>query len=364
VGRLTEAAAAYEEGLEITRRVSDTSTGGYLISNLAALRSYTGRLDQAVDLMTQSLTAARAMGDTAAMVYAHTSLARYLLEANNLVGAREQVERSLEMNANTPAIYRVVALTNLGLISMAEGNADSAAAAFDLALPPAMSGGFAFQRFRILSAQVRLAIGRKDPIAARRLVTVAKTVADSLGAPDAELAVLELMGSVAELERRPEASRFFLDAIDLLESWRGRLAMGDLRLGIAEPQWSVYEGAIRTLLDRGEVATAFEVAERARARMLLEVMAERSVARDGSPEAAVKQRLRQRFEESLAGGDSAQERVVAAELRVLRDSLELLESIGKNDPRALIRHPSPASLAEIRAGLLSGAGTMLYSVFW
>lgn len=127
VGRLTEAAAAYEEGLSITRRVSDTSTGGYLISNLAALRSYTGRLDQAVELMTQSLASARALGDTASMVYAYNSLAEYLLKAQNVAGARVQVERSLAISARTPAIYRVIALIDLGLIAIAEGDVDSAA---------------------------------------------------------------------------------------------------------------------------------------------------------------------------------------------------------------------------------------------
>jgi CHAT domain-containing protein len=365
VGRLTEAAAAYEEGLGITRRVSDTSTGGYLISNLAALRSYTGRLDQAVDLMTQSLASARALGDTASMVYAHNSLAEYLLKANNVAAAREQVERSLAISARSPAIYRVIALIDLGLIAMAEGDLDSAAATFERALPPAVSGGFAFERFRILAAQVRLAVGRGDRMAARRLVTMAKTVADSLGAPDAELDVLALLGSVAELERRPDASRFFLQGIELLESWRGRLAMGDLKLGITEPKWRVYEGAIRTLFDRGNAAAAFQVAERARARMLLEVMAERNVAREASPEAALKQRLRQRFEEAEAGGDSSQKRIVAAELAALRDSLESLEaSTAPGDPRATMRHPSPAPLAEIRARLLGRPDVAVFSVFW
>lgn len=365
VGRLTEATAAYEEGLAITRAVSDTSTGGYLISNLAALRSYTGRLDQAIDLMTQSLASARALGDSASMVYAHNSLAEYFLKANNLTAAREQVERSLPLSGPAPAIYRVIALINLGLIAMAEGNPDSAAASFERALPAAVGGGFAFERFRILAAQVRLAVGRKDPIAARRLVRVAKTVADSLGAPEAELDLLALLGSVAELEGRPDASRFFLEGIDLLESWRGRLSMGDLRLGIAEPKWNVYEGAIRTLLNRGQVAAAFAVAERARARMLLEVMAERSAADEASPEAELKQRLRERFEEAAAGGDSSQTRIVAAELQALRDSLESLESAaGGVDPRASMRHPSPASLAEIRTRLLGRPETALFSVFW
>jgi len=365
VGRLTEAAAAYEEGLAITRLVSDTSTGGYLISNLAALRSYTGRLDQAVDLMTQSLASARALGDSASMVYAHNSLAQYYLKANNLTAAREQVERSLPLSGAAPAIYRAIALIDLGLIAMAEGNPDSAAATLERALPLTVRGGFAFERFRILAAQVRLAVGRRDLIAARRLVRVAETVADSLGAPDAELDVLALRGSVAELEGRADASRFFLEGIDLLESWRGRLSMGDLRLGIAEPKWQVYEGAIRTLLHRGRVAAAFAVAERARARMLLEVIAERDVAREASPAAELKQRLRARFEEAAAGGDSSQTRIVGGELQALRDSLELLESVaGGDDPRAAMRHPSPAPLAEIRTKLLHRPEAALFSVFW
>jgi CHAT domain-containing protein/tetratricopeptide (TPR) repeat protein len=355
-GRLTEAAAAYEEGLAITRRVSDTSTGGYLISNLAALRAYTGRYDQAIELMRQSLASARVTGDTSSIVYAHNSLAEYFLKLNNLAAAREQVEQSLAISGGTPAIYQVIGLINLGLIAIAENNPDSAQAAFARALPSAVSGGFAFERFRILSAQVRLAVDQGDRRSARRLVNIAKTVADSLGSSDAELDALTLEGRVAELEGRPEASRSFLEGIDLLESWRGRLAMGDLRLGITEPKWAVYEGAIRTLLARGDTTGAFGVSERARARMLLEVMAERSSTRDAPAEVAIKQRLRQRFEESSAGGDSSQQRIVAEELRALQDSLEQLER-SRN-------HPAPAPLAEIRDRLLKDQETALVSVFW
>ena len=364
VGRLSEAAVAYEEGLSITRQIADTSTGGYLTSNLAALRAYTGRLDQAVELMTQSLESARALDDTASMVYAHNSLAEYFLKAGNAGAAREQVERSLALEGRSPAIYRVIALINLGLISMAEEQPDSAAASFNRALGPAVSGGFAFERLRILAAQVRLAIGRRDRVAARRLVNIARTVADSLGAPDAELDVLVLQGTVAELERSPDAPRFFLDGIALLESWRGRLAMGDLRLGITEPKWAVYEGAIRTLLASGEVAAAFDVAERARARMLLEVMAERGMSNRSSREAALKRRLRERSEEVGAGADTAEKRLVAAELQALQDSLAALESGVGQDASASVRHPVPAALAEIRSRLLDRPDVAMFSVFW
>lgn len=358
VGRLGEAAEVYEEGLAITRQLSDTSTGGYLISNLAALRAYTGRLDQAVELMTQSLAAATALRDTASIVYAHNSLAEYLLKVGNLKAAREHVEQALPLSPRAPAIYRVIALINLGLIGMAEGRPDSASASFDRALGPAVTGGFAFERFRILTGQVRLAVGRSDRAAARRLVTVAQAVADSLGSPDVELEVLALLGSVAELEQRPDASRFFEDGIALLESWRGRLAMGDLKLGITEPKWKIYEGAIRTRFSRGEAAAAFDIAERARARMLLEIIAERSASGESVPEMALKQRLRERSEEAGAGADTAEKRVVDAELAALRDSLAQLET------RSSLRHPAPASLGEIRARLLGRPDVAIFSVFW
>jgi CHAT domain-containing protein len=189
-------------------------------------------------------------------------------------------------------------------------------------------------------------------------VTVARAVADSLGAPDSDLDVLALEGSVAELERRPDASRFFLDGIGLLESWRGRLAMGDLKLGITAPKWAVYEGAIRTLFDRGDAAAAFDVAERARARMLLEVIAERSGSGRPASEAGLKQRLRERSEEAGAGADAAEKRIVEAELAALRDSLAALETLPS------VRHPAPAPLAEIRARLLGRPDAALFSVFW
>ncbi len=365
VGRLPEAAAAYEEGLAITRRIADTSTGGYLISNLAGLRAYTGRYDQAIDLMTQSLASAVALGDTGSMVYAHNALADYYLKVNNVPAARNHLERSLALPTGYPAIYQVIALANLGEIAAAERQPDSADAVLARALPLALAGGFAYERFRILAGQTRLALGRGDPRQARRLLGVAAVVADSLGSPEADLTVLALRGSVTELEGRPGASRFFLQGVDLLESWRGRLAMGDLKLGIAEPRWAIYEGAIRTLLAEDRLADAFAVSERARARMLLEVMAERNADRRVSPEALLKQRLRERFEESTAGGDSAQVRVVGEELRVLQDSLATLERRGTRtgQPGTAI-HPAPASLADIQQRLLGDSGTTLLTIFW
>ncbi|MBM4186882.1 MAG: CHAT domain-containing protein [Gemmatimonadetes bacterium] len=364
VGRLPEAVAAYEEGLARARRLADTSTAGVLISNLAALRSYTGRLDLAIELMEESLRSARAVGDSSSISYALTSLGDYYLKAGNRAEARARLTQALAISASqVPTVYRVMALVNLGRIEMADGLPDRARTTLDQALPLTVSGGFGLERFEIHQALAILAIGRGDARAARREAALARTVADSLGSPDVDFRSLELDGRVREMEARPDAPRRFLEAIELLESWRGRMALGDLRLGLAEPRWSVYEGAIRSLLARGDTVTAFEVTERARARRLLEILAERNPAAGAPLAAALKQRLRERFEERAAVGDSVG-RLLDREIAALIDSLQALEAADPSAQRSAARHPRPISLNRIREALLGDGGTAILSIFW
>ena len=365
VGRLPEAGAAYEEGLVLARSLADTSTAGVIISNLAALRAYTGRLDLAIALMEGALLSARAVGDSSSIAYALNSLGDYYRQAGNHAKARARLTESLGISAaQSPAVYRVMARLNLGLVELAEGSSSQATATLEQALPPAVSGGFGLERFEIHAALASLAIGRRDAGVARRHLAAARTIADSLGSPDVEFRTLELEGRVRELEGRADAPRQFLQAIEFLESWRGRLALGDLRLGLAEPRWSVYEAAIRSLLAHGDTVRAFDVAERAKARTLLEIVAERNPSEQALPVAALKQRLRQKYEERTAATDSVA-RVLDLEIGALTDSLQLMEAAdGSRDGRTATRYPRPASLADVRAALLGSDKTAIYSVFW
>jgi CHAT domain-containing protein len=365
VGRLRDATDAYEEGLAVARGVSDTSTAGVIISNLAALRAYTGRLDQAIQLMQEALGYAAAVGDSASIVYARNSLADYHRKAGNRAEARAQLTASLAVGAaQVPAVYRLIAFVNLGLIEMAEGQATEAQATLERALPLAAAGGFGLERFQIHSALARLALARRDLASARRQTGMARVIADSIASPDVEVRALELEGRLREAEGRGDAPGRFLEAIDLLESWRGRLALGDLALGIVEPRWSVYEGAVRTLLQAGDAEAAFTVAERARARLLLEIMAERQAEGQGQVAAALKQRLRERYQERSGTTDSLR-RGLDAEIAALTDSLASLEAVDlARDPGAAARYPRPASLSRVRAALLADGNPAILSMFW
>ncbi len=161
----------------------------------------------------------------------------------------------------------------------------------------------------------------------------------------------------------PEA---YLAAIDMLESWRGRLALGDLRMGVAEPRWGIYEGAIRTLLAEGRAADAFEVAERARARLLLELLAERDASRpESSRPEQIRQQLRARFQERLAASEDGERAALDLEIRQITTSLTQIEAdVKRRDPAAAAAlYPQPALLAEVQAKVL-GSGQALLAFFW
>lgn len=362
VGRLTDADRAYEEGLQVARALADTSTAGVLRSNLAALRAYAGRTDDAIALMSESLDAAQVIGDTSGMVYAFNSLAAYYLDVGNRAAARAYLERSLAAGtAQSPAIYRVVALVNLARIELAEGRIRAADSVSSAAVALTEGGGFVFERVRAYQVRCAVALRRRDVPGARRALAAAHALADSLGSPQVEVDLLTLEGRVRELERRSDAAQAFLQAIDLLESWRGRLALGDLRLGLAEPRWQVYEGAIRTLLAAGDTAGAFVVGERARARTLLEILAERDPGPGADARPALRQRLRQRFEQRRGTTDPGDQRTLDAEIRALTASLGRMEGAL---PRAELLAPRPASVELVRTRLLASGDAALLAVFW
>ena len=208
---------------------------------------------------------------------------------------------------------------------------------------------------------------RGRPAEALAFARTAHRLADSLGDPDAQFEAIEAEGqSLEAAHERGAATRAWLSAIDLLESWRGRLAIGDLRAGVTAPRWSAYEGAIRLLLENGQDAAAFAVAERARARLLLELLAVRgaSNADAGDPRgAALKRELRERYAERV-DADETRRPALDREIALLTDELAGRERAARAaDPRSGARYPAPAALAELQQKLLL-PGRALATFFW
>ena len=356
-GRLGEAEAMYQEGLRLADSLGNVWTRFHLQSNLAYLRRSSGDLDEALRLMTASLQGAAQLPDTQGMVYAHNSLAEFYMSSGNRRLARRHLEQSLAMNQRVAAIFRVIALADLGTLQALDSPDSVAEKTLAAALKMADSGGFGLQRVTTRGALARLAVNRGQPRAALEWADAAVSIADSMEAPEAQIEALEARAAALEAARRSDASKAYLRGIELLESWRGRLALGDLRMGVAVPRWSIYEGAIRTLLAQGETELALAVAERARARLLLEVMADRDASRPAASALDdVRRSIRTMFEERAAIGEPAEQTALEQNLDRLTDSLAKLEA-------GRAGHPVPTSIERLRLELLT-PGRALLTFFW
>ena len=354
LGRYDEARQAYEEALAIFRRLGGVEGQARVLYNLANTYGASGDVPHAVSLMTEAQHLAEQIQEPRGLGFIHNDLAELYINAGNPATARRHLEAALGYTRASGFVYgRIHSLEELGRLDLAEGRLEAADTLLREALTLADSTGFRHERAMVRAGLARTRAALQDARAARKWADAALWLADSLGDPEVQFEALAARAKALEVSRAHDPQPY-LRAINLLESVRGRLALGDLRLSIAAPHTDVYEGAIRALLAQHRPVAAFEVAERARARMLLDLMAEGSVARAARTRAdSVRQELRDRFA-ALAEARAATRPSIEAEINALTDSLAALErSAATGDARVGLWFPAPASLAAIRSGLLA-----------
>jgi CHAT domain-containing protein/tetratricopeptide (TPR) repeat protein len=365
VGRLSEAESLYQEGMSLARTFGAPWYAAYLASNLAYLRATIGDESGALGFMTESLRSAEQLADTQAMVYALNSTAEFYQRSGNRAAARAALERASAVNQRVIPLYRLITLVDQGLLELEDSRISSAEEALTRARQLADASDYGLQGVQARVGLSGVALARGERATALRWADEAVRIADSLGSPEVMIDALAARARAREAAGRQDAADAFLAGIELLESWRGRLALGDLAIGVADPRWDIYEGAIRVLMRRGAEADAFAVAERGRARFLLNVIAERDASRPASSRAVeLGRRLRQRSDEHASTQDATDRRLLAREIAALTDSLaSLTRSDSAGDPRAAVQHPAPATLDEITAHL-AAPGRSLLAFFW
>ena len=365
LGRFTDAVAVYDSSLRIARRLGNPESIARVEYNLGEIRRQTGNPDEALVLFTDALARAEQIGEVRGMAFIQGGLAELYASAGARTEVRSHLERALKLNTGAKLVYgQLQNIEALGRLAIAEQHPRVADSILRTALAMADSGHYGKERSTIRSALARAAAASGRGAAAKRWSSEAVHIADSLGDPEPEAEARAARGVALEASHDPEASAAYVDAMDLLESWRGRLVLGDLRMGVAEAHLDIYEGAIRTLLAAGRQLDAFHVAERARARLLLELMAERDLrAGQRSRDDGLRQNLRELFS---ARGDANGKDVarIDREIRSLTNALDSEEiSARARDARAGVSYPVPAQANELRAGLLPN-GRGLIAFFW
>lgn len=366
LGRFDEALASYDEALAIFERSGARSRMAMPLLNAANVHASLGDRDRSLEMHGRSLRISVETNSLYGQGINHNDLGELTLGAGNLPAAREHLEKALAIGRSAPFVYiELVALEHLGRLQLEAGDLEASRARLNEALTIADAKGYGRQRVIVRAVLARTQARRGDRDGALALADEAVRQAVALEDPEAEFEALEARAFVLEAAGARGAAAAYLRAIDLLESLRGRLALGDLRMGIAEPHFSVYEGAIRALMRDERIADAFDVAERARARTLLQLMAARGSAGGGlTGEAGVLRKLREASEALATAPKEARASWQREVDGLTKELTQEEENARRLDPAAAAsRYAWTAPLSRLRSDLLR-PGRALLAFFW
>lgn len=323
-----------KQALSLMKTLGDKSGVATVLGNVANIFQDLDKKQEALDYYLQALAMKRELGDRASEATTLNNIGQlygnlgYYPEALKYYGEAAQVARAVN-NPRTEA----AALTNLGAVYSWMGDKQKALSYYVQALP--------------LRRAVKDADGE-----ATTLFNMAVVKRDQ--------------GSLDESRQSIEA------AIELVESLRGRISNRELRTSYFATVQNYYSFYIDLLMRMhkqrpaaGNDARALQVSERARARALLETLAEANVdIRQGvdpvliERERAIQKALNSKAQEQvklLTGAQGgAQAKAIAGEIDRLTTELQQVETeIRQTSPRyAALTQPQPLTLKEIQSQVL------------
>ena len=123
--------------------------------------------------------------------------------------------------------------------------------------------------------EARRQLGRKE--AAWKAYETAVRIAGSVGKPETLWRAHGRLGRLAEgAKRDQEAFDHYAEAIQIIETMRSELGDSGLKAQFMENKLQLYEWMIRLLLNTGQDEEAFRYLERAKARVMLDMLQEKS----------------------------------------------------------------------------------------
>lgn len=380
LGEVESSLEHYHQALDIAREIGDQRAEAVALSNIGTLHKQLGETDESIGYYRQALALALTTGDRFTEAAAHCNLGWAAVAEERYHDAEAPLTRCLEVAREIGDREReVLAQLNLSHAQLELGDParsqQLAAAAGRLARDAGDRNGEAWAQLAL--GEAALAAG--DAVAAldhqRTGLAIWRDI-DRRGGVAQSL--LEIGRAERALGNLDAARQSLAEALDLVESLRTEVAVQEMRSSFLASKQEFYESYIDLLmeLDRGAPAEgwdarALRTAERARARGLLDALAEvPGEIRHGVDPAllAEERRLRQRLNarerdrgELASSGAPGEAEAVAREIQALRAEYRTLEArIRTSSPRyAALTQPEPLSSGTIRQRLLDADTVLL-----
>lgn len=370
MGQLQRALEHQQQALALFRTLGEPRHEGVALGNLSDTLLRMGEYERALEYNNQGLALVRAANDQLQEAIFLNGNGVIYFNLGQWRTALDYYQQALALNRKSGNQHQeAYTLSNIGVASLSLGKYEQALDYLRQALPLHRAAGAqrgeAHTLFQ-LGAVYRLT---GEPQQARESFEAALTLSQAASVPDLEAHIRDALSLVAQDRGDFTAARKYGEqAIELTESARAAVSSGQSRAAFLASKQSFYEHYIDLLMrmpsaspgERNDVE-ALRVSERARARSLLDLLAEaRADIRQGADssllarERMLQQQLnvRARAQTRLLSGKhtDAQAETIAKEITTLANqSQEIKERIRTSSPRyAALTQPQPLKTVEIQ----------------
>ncbi len=292
-------------------------------------------------------------------------------EMGQLKAARQTLEQALAIDRHLGSRWAIAYdLRNIALTQLRQGEPAAALPLLDEALALTAAIGN-----RINQAKVLLALGETRQ-ALGQLPEAERSYREALSLADAMLlrevrwrALFGLAGVATARGDRPAAVAFNDQAIGTIEEMRAEIRLDQLKDGFLTNKMDVYAAQVELLVDLGRVEEAFAVAERSRARSLIDLLGQQRLSLAGSVDGQLYEgqlRLKEQIREqemlaAQAGGAEEQVLYTQALEKLKAQYKDLLLEIERQHPEMLsLVRVEPLTLAAMQPLLEPGVVLLSY----
>ncbi len=301
-GDMAGALGLYEEALGIWQRLGRRSAEAVTLQNLGSLHALVGRDEEALDLLHRAVSLRVAEGQDRKLVSAWIALGWGHYLAGQSEQALEKYGQAIDLAWRLEdRLGEAGARGRQGTAYRVLGRAEEAAESYRTALEIFHATGRRFSEGHTLANLGWLALSTGDPESAAEKLNEALEILSDAGDQNAEVYALVGLARAARLRDDLETARQILDrAIGLIESLRSEVKGGLSQSYFLATRYDAFEDMVTLLAelhqrrrDGGYDRQALEYAERARARELLEGLAETARLGRRTPDESDSPRRRQ-----------------------------------------------------------------------
>ncbi len=294
-------------------------------------------------------------------------------DAGDYEKALAALEQALAIDRNINSKWAIAYdLKNLGLTRLAMGEAEKALPLFQEALELARQIGNRINQAKILVAygEALMTLDRSEEANAR--FTQALDLSRQMALREVEWRALFGLGQLQLKEGKKAEARVLLEsAVKVIEGMRAEIKLDQLKDGFINNKMAVYETLVGLLVDMGHNSEAFYVAERSRARNLIDLLGNQRLTLHGAvnqdrydTEKRLKTQMAE-YETLMAQAADANEKAVYQKaLDQTRDKHRdlMLEIQLKNPELASILSVDPLTLSQVQKFLKPETAILAYYV--